>query len=280
MIHGLAIWHYPHRSIADNIRYFAARGFASVSAHGAQLVRALAEDSVSEEIAAAARETGVVLTVHYALPKNHAEDTVAEYRRGISVLAAWQRDYGLISVLSFDVPQGIRDDVYGYIRLALEQVSDCRIAVEDFGLSAAERDQLVFLRDEPRFGYLVDIGHLFLRIRGQNRSGKALFTNAPDEHLPVLCPDHADFAAALSSKELPVWEIHLHTNNGTDDLHWFLEEGEMDVAAVARALREWGFEGILTLESAPGFRFACHGTDADEGILRTFAYWQSLQGLG
>lgn len=279
MIQGLAIWHYPHRSIADNIRFFAARGFASVSVHGGQLVRALTDITVSEAIAAAARETGVILTVHYALPKNHGADTVAEYRRGISVLARWQQVHGLISVLSFDVPQGIRDDVYGYIRLAIEQVPGCRIAVEDFGLTAAERAQLVPLREEQRFGYLVDIGHLFLRIRGKNSSGKALFTNAPDEHPPIPCPDHADFAAALASKDFPVWEIHLHNNNGVEDLHWFLEEGEMDVAAVARALREWGFDGILTLESAPGFRFECRGADADEGILRTFAYWQRLQGM-
>ena len=68
--------------------------------------------------------------------------------------------------------------------------------------------------------------------------------------------------------------MHLHNNDGVDDLHWFLEQGKMDVPAVAKALQEMGFDGVLTVESAPGFRFECRGKDADEGIGRTLEYWK------
>lgn len=276
MLQGLAIWHYPHRTMVDNIRYFAALGLDSVSVHGAQFVNAIADPATSDAIALAVCETGAVFTVHYCLPRKHEPEAVAVFEAGIHAIAAWQRAHGSISVLSFDVPQPIRGDVGigAYVDLVLETVPDCKVAVEDFGLNAAERAQVAHLKGNDRFGYLVDIGHLFIRLRGQNRSGKALFTHAPDEHPVCEAPDSAVFQAAFASKEHPVFEMHLHNNDGVDDLHWFLEQGKMDVPAVAKALQEMGFEGVLTVESAPGFRFECRGKDADEGIGRTLKYWK------
>ena len=121
----------------------------------------------------------------------------------------------------------------------------------------------------------MDIGHLFIRLRGQNTSGKTLFTHAPDEHERVEDPDASVFQKVLMSKDFPIFEMHLHNNDGVDDLHWFLEQGSMDVPAVAEALRACGFDGVLTVESAPGYKFECRGRDADEGILKTFAYWKT-----
>ena len=276
MIQGLAIWHYPHRNMVENIRYFAAQGLPSVSVHGAQFVNAIADPATSDAIAAAVSETGVVFTVHYCLPRKHDPEAVAVFEAGIRVIANWQQVHGTVAVLSFDVPQPIRSGrgIGGYLDFVLDTVPDCRVAVEDFGLTADERAQIRHLKGNPRFGYLVDMGHLFLRMRGQNQSGKALFTNSSDEHVAVDAPTAEDFAAALASKDFPIFEMHLHNNDGVNDLHWFLEQGSMDVPAVAKALREWGFDGVLTVESAPGFRFECRGKDADEGIARTLAYWE------
>lgn len=278
MLQGLAIWHYPHRSMVDNIRYFAALGLDSVSVHGAQFVNAIADPAVWDAIGLAVRETGVVFTVHYCLPRGHDPEAVAVFEAGISAIAAWQRTHGSIAVLSFDVPQTIRGGVGigGYLDFVLEAVPDCKVAVEDFGLNAAERGQIAHLKGKDRFGYLVDIGHLFLRVRGQNQSGKTLFTNASDEHPVCESPDYTVFKAAFESKDHPIFEMHLHNNDGVEDVHWFLEQGEMDIPAVAKALKEMGFNGVLTVESAPGFRFECRGKDADEGILRTVAYWKGL----
>ena len=276
MLQGLAIWHYPHRSMVDNIRYFAALGLDSVSVHGAQFVNAIADPAVWDAIGLAVRETGVVFTVHYCLPRGHDPEAVAVFEAGISAIAAWQRAHGSIAVLSFDVPQTIRGGVGigGYLDFVLETVPDCRVAVEDFGLNAAEREQIAHLKGKDRFGYLVDIGHLFLRMRGENRSGKTLFSHAPDECPVSKTPDAAAFATALAGKDFPIFEMHLHNNDGVEDVHWFLEQGGMDIPAVAKALKEMGFNGVLTVESAPGFRFECRGKDADEGIGRTLEYWK------
>lgn len=273
MTQGLAIWHYPHRTIADNIRYFAAQGFEAVSAHGAQLVQALLSEQ-GASIAEALRQGGVQFTVHYTLPKSHAEEHVATYKTGIETLAAWQNTYGLIKILSFDVPAPIRDGIASYVDIALAEVQGCFVAVEDFGLTPEERAQIEHLKENPRFGYLLDIGHMFIRLSGKNTGGKPLFTNRADECPASENPGYSEFMRAMASKEFPVFEMHLHKNDGEKDLHWFLEEGALDIPMIARVVRNMGFDGIMTIESAPGFRFECRGADADEGIMKTFDYWK------
>jgi hypothetical protein len=262
--------------MVENIRYFASHGFDSVSVHGAQFVNAISDSATSEAIAAAVRETGVVFTVHYCLPRSHDSEAVESFHAGITAIADWQKAYGHIAVLSFDVPQPVRCGmgIGSYLGFVLDTVPACKVAVEDFGLNTSERKQITHLKDNARFGYLVDVGHLFIRLRDRNQSGKTLFTHTPDEHPATENPDAAAFEAALESKDFPIFEMHLHNNDGVNDVHWFLEQGELDVPAVARALRGIGFNGVLTLESAPGYKFECRGKDADEGILKTFAYWE------
>ena len=66
--------------------------------------------------------------------------------------------------------------------------------------------------------------------------------------------------------------MHLHNNDGIRDTHLFLEDGSADIRAIAKALCRLRYEGILTIESAPGYQFPCYGEQADEGILRTLHY--------
>lgn len=275
MTNGLAIWHYPHRTMAQNIRFFAERGFAALSVHGARFVEELARGG-GEEVARAIISGGVTPTVHYALPRKHDPELVQAFVRGLDAIGTWQRTWGLIRVLSFDVPAAIRDNAYLYIAEALERVENCAIAVEDFGLNEAERAQLAPLRGNDRFGYLVDIGHLFIRMRGERQDGRPLFAHAEDESPMVQSPTAEDFKDAFLSKDFPIFEMHLHNNDGVRDVHLFLEDGIMDVSAVAHAVRDIGFDGVMTIESAPGYQFDCFGDDADRGILKTYAYWQSL----
>ncbi len=275
MTTGLAIWHYPHRTMAQNVTFFAERGFPSVSVHGARLVDELARDE-GADVAHAVIQGGVILTVHYALPRGHESTTVEAFLRGLDAIGRWQKAWGLIHILSFDVPAVIRDNAYPYITEALARVGSCAVAVEDFGLNVAELAQLAPLRGNPRFGYLVDMGHLFIRMRGERQDGRVLFSHAPMESPVVNKPSADDFVNTLLSKDFPIFEMHLHNNDGVKDTHLFLEDGEMDVGAVAHALKRIDYDGILTIESAPGYQFPCYGDDADDGILKTYAYWQSL----
>ncbi len=270
---GLAIWHYPHRTMEENIRFFAKQGFPAVSVHGARLVDALARGE-GERLATAVRESGVILTVHYRMPRSHEADQVEQYRQGLHTLGAWQQSYGLIKILSFDVPAPIRNHIAPYVDEALAQVQGCSVAVEDFGLTPDERGQIEYLKGNRRFGYLIDLGHMLLRIMGKNQSGKPLFTNRFDECPVCENPGYNEFMRALASKEFPIFEMHLHNNDGESDSHLFLEDGPLDIPTIARVVRDIDFHGIMTIESAPGYRFDCSGDEADEGILRTFAYWK------
>ena len=272
MKNGLAIWHYPHRSMEENISFFAAQGFESLSLLGREFVKELDSVALPEVL----RQADIVLTVHFALPKTHASEHTEPFYDQIRRIGRWQEEHGLISVLSFDVYQSTRDNIRPYVDFVLENVPNCRIAVEDFGLTDGERSQLEHLKDCRRFGYLIDIGHMFIRLRGENTGGKTLLSNHPDECPPCAAPGLEAFRTAFRSKTFPVFEIHLHNNDGVRDLHQFLENGELDVSVIAQLLRETGYEGILTIESAPGYQFPCAGQEADDGILRSFRWWQSL----
>ena len=273
MKNGLAIWHYPHRTMEENIRFFADQGFSSLSVHGAQFVQALAEGR-GEALAHAVRETGVLLTVHYEMPRSHEVERILPFRQGIDAIAAWQDAHSLIKILSFDVPAPIRDRVAPYIDYVLTHVSGCSVALEDYGLTPEERGQIEYLKGNRRFGYLVDIGHMLIRLIGKNTGGKPLFTNRHDECPPSENPGYHEFMRAMASKEFPIFEMHLHSNDGVNDVHWFLENGALDVDMMTRVMRHIDFHGVMTIESAPGYRFECRGQDADDGILRTFAYWK------
>lgn len=274
MKNSLAIWHYPHRTMEENIRFFANQGFPAVSIHGARFAESLTRGE-GVALAEAVRETNVTLTVHDALPRTHETERVLTFQQGIDTIAAWQRTHGLIKILSFDVPTPIRDRVAPYLNYVLEHVENCSVAVEDFGLSAAERVQLEYLKGNSRFGYLLDLGHMFLRIKGQNKSGKPLFSNSPDECPVCEKPGYAEFIRALSTKEFPILEMHLHNNDGENDVHLFLEDGPLDIPMIARVVKDIDFHGVMTIESAPGFKFDCYGTEADERILKTFDYWKA-----
>ncbi len=267
---GLAIWHYPHRTLNENVAFFASHGFKSVSVLGDHFAAALDDESFADII----RKTGVVLTVHGKLPASHDNDVVKAFEETIIKMGKWQEIYGLVSILSFDVPQDIRDNITPYVDFVLANVPGCRIAIEDFGLTDAERKQIEHLKSDDRFGYLIDIGHMYIRLRGKNERNVTLFQNSPDECHITENPCLDDFKKAFSSKEFPIFEIHLHNNDGANDLHYFYEDGTLDMKMIAQLLKDIKFGGVLTNESAPGFRFKCCGSDADEGILRTDAFWK------
>lgn len=275
MKNSLATWHYPHRSMANNITYFANHGFPAVSIHGRRLAEAL-QRGEGETLARAVKESSVTLTVHGTMPRRLDEASVATYHLDLDLIGAWQKTYGLIHILSFDVPAPVRAHITPYLQEALLKVPNCYIAVEDFGICEEELAQLEDYRQEPRFGYLVDVGHMFIRMRGHRDDGKRLFSHAPMESPRVENPTWQDFKNALLAKDFPILEMHLHNNDGLRDMHLFLEDGEMDISAVAQALREIDYRGVLTIESAPGYQFDCYGKDADEGILRTYGYWKGL----
>ncbi len=272
---GLAIWHYPHRTGPENIRFFAARGYEAISQVGSQFIKDLEEPRVAAEYARAIRESGVTFTVHHCLPASHKEEKVAAFYRGIDAIARWQAETGLIEVLSFDVPRFIRPRIRPYVDYVVAHVRNTRIALEDFCLNPEECQEVAHLQGNPNFGILMDVGHLYIRIRGKNPDGRAVFSHSDLECPQADIPGEKDLLAAFRSKPFPIFEIHMHSNDGVRDLHWFLQEGMVDTPMVAGVLKKLGYSGIVTIESAPGYMFPCAGADADAGIAQTKALWDA-----
>ena len=274
MKNGLAIWHYPHRSVLENVMFFAKQGFDSVSIHGNHMNKICSDDNQAEELARLITENGVALTVHHKLPDDHSEESVSSFRSAIDRFAAWQSKYKCLDILSFDVPQNIRENITPYVDYVMASVLFSKIAVEDFGLTSAEKAQIEHLKSNERFGYLIDIGHMYIRICGKNSEGLTLFTNSPDECSVNERPSYEEFLKALRSKEFPIFEVHLHNNDGINDMHYFLDDGTLDIKMIADVFREISFDGILTIESAPGFKFKCVYPESDKRILETYALWK------
>lgn len=274
MKNGLATWHYPHRDILENVEYFAECGFESVSLHGAHMTYVCERKELAEKLAELIKRHNLILTVHHKMPIDHQEETVSAFKTSIDLFAAWEKKYNLLSVLSFDVPEKIRDNVKPYLDYTMENVEISKIALEDFGLNDKEKSQISHLKGNERFGYLVDIGHMYIRICGKVKEGLTLFGNSLQECAINENPTAADFLTALKSKDFPVFEIHLHNNDGKEDLHYFLEDGTLDMKMIADVVKNISFEGVVTIESAPGFKFKCEKADADQRVNNTFVYWK------
>ena len=273
MIRSLSIDFYKHRSLAENVEFFTKMGFDGVSIYISELLGNL--DS-ADAIAEAVKKSGASLSVHGPICVSHSSEDIKKFEENIEKIAEWQKKHGIISILSFDVPDAIRDNVTPYVDRVLERVPDCLVALEDFGLNATERAGIEHLKGNARFGYLLDIGHMFIRLCGKPERDLTLFRSSPDECDATDEPGYEHFLRAFKSKEFPIFELHLHNNDGRGDLHRFLTDGLIDYAMIARLLRDIGFDGTLTFESAPGYTFKCYGEDADIGILKTVEYWKSL----
>lgn len=276
MKNGVTVWHYRNRTVLENAEFFAAHGFESVSLHGASMHKIAADPVEGEKLAEVIKRTGLILTAHHKLPLDHSEKTVEAFKIAIDDIGKWQEKHGCLGILSFDVAQEIRDNITPYIDYVMENVKGAKIALEDFGLNECELAQIAHLKGNLRFGFLIDIGHLNIRLHGKNESGLTLFKNSPAECPASEKPGYEEFLAAFKSKEFPIFELHLSNNDGVEDLHRFIEDGPLDIPAVAKALKAIGFDGVATNESAPGYTFECPFDVADRRICEGTAWWKKL----
>lgn len=273
---GLAMWHYPHRTVTENVSFFASQDIDILGLNQSQVIKEALSGNDGATLAETLIKEHMRVTVHGAMTVSHKPEDVDDFKRRISLVGEWQRKYGLIDIISFDVSDEIRDNVCPYIDYVIENVPDCKVAVEDFGLNEKELAQINHLKNNDRFGYLVDVGHMYIRLVGKSKEKYTLFQNSRLEGEKSEVQDYNEFLTAFKSKTFPIYEIHLHNNDGIDDLHYFLEDGTLDIKMIARVLKTLDYNGVVTIESAPGFRFECKGKDADEGIIKTINFWNRV----
>jgi sugar phosphate isomerase/epimerase len=258
MRHGIALWNFarPGVSLAELIDRFAAMGFEAMSFLPRQLLGMTAREQ--RELSSLLRRRALTATVHGAFDLG-PEDV----ERVVSVLARRLQSF------TFDAAK--RDDSSGGAfdaeRMAplLRHVERCsrgtslRFGVEDFPLDGQTLHRfggaLAALAQCPRFGVLIDVGHMNLALRREGRK---------------VPRSIADYIAAVP---LPIIEVHLHDNDGTRDSHAPLGSGGIGFDRVAIALREAGFAGVATIEIAPAL-YGCPAEEAMRHAGESLAAWR------
>lgn len=268
----IAMWHYPYRSVIENVEFFISEGLTGLSIAQRHIIEVI-NNGQDELLARLLTDNHILLTTHGQLPPTHSSEDVGVFQTNMTKIARWQEKYHCIDIISFDVLDPIRDNVKPYLDYVLETVPDCKVAVEDFGLTASERVQIEYLKSNPRFGYLLDIGHMYLRLVGRDLYPQhSILIHKPDECKTVGEPTLEQFREAFDSKEFPVFEIHLHNNDGSKDMHHFLQCGTLDMEIIFSLLKERNFEGVITIEAAPGYEFECTYPESDIRILEDVDY--------
>jgi len=235
---GVAVWnwHEPPQALTDFVAELATEGFEAVSVQPRQVLD-LGEGELAD-LNALLDEHGMPVTVHAA-----AGTFTAELLHGLlDCLGARLYATTFDGIMSW-APSGRRWDAAQMVQtlLMVERVgaeTGVRYGIEDFPIDATAlaefADDLAPVRDNSRWGMLVDLGHLNLRRHDAEYFGRL------------------SVAENIARLPAPVIEVHIHDNPGDRDLHMPLGTGTLDYAEAAGALRAAGFDGIATIEVCPG----------------------------
>ena len=236
--YGIAIWNFmePGLSLPDLVAELADAGFDAVSFSSGQFPKV--GPSEWEEVGALMRDRSLAATIHSSFDVPYEDlDAVMSHLgdelRTVTFDAAMRSDS--------------RGRFYDWAKMSrmLEQVEsgtrgrDVLFGVEDYPLDQAALD---FYEDEispairrsPRWGSLIDLGHLNMRLR--------------EDYYRSLTPE-----AYIQRVPLPIVEVHVHDNNGDADQHGYMGLGNAPFREIARGLKAAGFDGVSTIEIAPAF---------------------------
>lgn len=243
--YGVCIWNFyaETTTLPELVHEFADMGFDAASFTTAQL-RTLPPDEV-QAAAVAASDRDVAVTLH-----GNFEIEVGEVLGFVETFASSLLTVTCDAAMTTDSRATFHDAarMAPFLGAVLDATdgTEVRVGVEDFPLDEAAVDfyraDLEPLLASARYGMLIDVGHMNMRL-----TGGGYF-----EGMSV-----GDYFAAAP---LPVVEVHLHDNDGLTDQHAYLGFGNIEFGEVAAALDEIGFDGVSTIEIAPGF----YGMDREE----------------
>ncbi len=262
MRYVIDIWAYqePGVTLSDLTFQFAEMGFDGVSVAADQILDLDRQEA--DAVAALLRDRGLIVTVHSNFELQAAAAQRLLDRLGNSLYSI------TFDALTREGPGGTEHDaarMSGLLQevIAISAATELRLGIEDFPLDESAvnryRDDLKPLLDCPRYGMLLDVGHLNLRLkRGGDLTGATVIESI--QRLPV-----------------PVIELHLHDNRGQRDDHAHLGFGDICFEEVAAGLKAIGFDGVSTFEITPRY----HGSTpaeskprARESLARWKAAWE------
>ncbi|HUT36304.1 MAG TPA: sugar phosphate isomerase/epimerase [Planctomycetota bacterium] len=265
MRYGIAVWNFREEGVplVRLVEEFADSGFDAVSFLPGQIVQC--SDGEAQELLSLLRERDLVATVHGNFQMASADVETLVARLG-DRLVALTMDAAMTADSCGHFYDGQK---MAHFLAEIEDATDgtpLRFGVEDFPLDRLAldryRDDLGPLLDCPRYGTLIDLGHLNLRVRQA-------------DYFRSMTP--ADYIRRVP---LPIIEVHVHDNKGERDSHGPIGFGTVAFAEIAAALREVGFDGISTIEIAPSFHGSTPAASkprASESLQAWRALWEESQ---
>ena len=246
MRYGIAIWNFAEAEapLTALVEEFADLGFDAISFSSGQFSNVGLHEW--EEVGAALRELDLVATIHCSFSAKYGDLETAMRALGDAVRAVT-----FDAAMSSDSRGHFYDwDLMGesLSRLAQDtQGTDLLFGIEDFPLDILALQHYEdaipsIIADCPRWGTLVDLGHLNLRCHRE------------PYFRALTPPDYID------SVPIPILEVHVHDNDGTKDTHEPVGEGNGPFEQMAEGLQAVRFDGVCTIEIAPGF----HGSTPAE----------------
>ncbi|NKB69203.1 MAG: TIM barrel protein [Candidatus Latescibacteria bacterium] len=170
--------------------------------------------------------------------QRHNADLMVWTRQQMEPLAEWALELGALSICCDSIRADL-DQTVDVLRLCIEitRGTPLKFGVENSqrGIinSPARMNEAVDRIGDERMGLLVDVGHI----------------NTTIANGWIDCPSPAAFLAAL---QVPIWDTHIHNNNGRTDGHLTVRDsqGTLDMVAVVEGFRAQGYSGPLNMECA------------------------------
>ncbi|MCD6360843.1 MAG: sugar phosphate isomerase/epimerase [Armatimonadetes bacterium] len=250
MRYATAIWNYAAADtpLAGTVNEFADFGYDTISFTTAHLVRLPERELRDAADVVAERDLAVTMHGNFEVTTRQVAQCIEPFGDRVLVVSC-------DAARRFE-PRGLLYDTERMVPFMLEVLAvtegtGARVAIEDFPLDEsavdAYREDLAPLLADPRYGILLDFGHMHIRLNQERYYADM------------------DVREYIARAPLPVVEVHLHDNDGERDQHGHFGMGTVDFGEIAAGLRAIGFDGVSTLEIAPGI----HGADREQSKPRS-----------
>ncbi len=237
---GIATWGFGdvYPSLSDIAVYFAQQGFEALSFLPEQILNL--DEQQKNNLNSVIESHGLITSIHGAC---HLAELIApEYiKTFIKTLGNSLYAISLDSAMAFNScgyyfdAKKMQNILISINNIVLDH--DIYIGIEDFPLDnyclEQYRESLSDILICSHYGVLIDIGHANIRLKSQE-----YFSNLT----------YGQYMERIPRR---IFEVHVHDNDGSKDLHLAIGEGNTDFKAVIQGLKNIGFNGMATIQIAP-----------------------------
>lgn len=272
--YGFSQCNFPHMDMFQCIEFAKSNGFDFLETYWEHVTDTIINDG--EKFADVLKKSGLNLTIHHALLVEKRTD---EFERSILAIKDWYDKYGLLNILSFDTWVN-RTISFKHLLWVLELFKDTKVKIltEDYPVLSWQLERWAEVKKYNNYGLLLDIGHMNLRLCDNGEYQPYEITSQVGEAAPLLPCDNSPeaFYNALKNKPLPIYQIHVHNNDGIKDCHDSILNGTANYEEIIKILYKLEFDGFVDFELVPELHNK-YGAEAEKMLLEDFEFWKNIR---